>query len=332
MKDNLNIDKLFKDKFESFEPVVNPKVWQGIASGVATAGTVTASGITWLKSLLIGAVATTVGVGVWFYFDRAAEADNQTAVLDNIVVKTAENQKDDQIFSESVGDNSVNTIESIVNNIKESQEIVEEPEIESKPIVNTVIASSTAHTNSDIVEDKSENLNNAEYVEADARIAEVINDNSKTSAVEKQSANAENSEGNTVVSNGAAEVVESEDTEGKLTGAEETSNAPSELVENKISNKAVITSIPNTFTPSYDGANDEYYIPAENMQNIASFLIVIYSKQQMKLFESTDPNFRWNGYDFGDNMVAKGDCYYIVKAIGQDGETISRMGTISVQY
>ncbi len=66
MKDNLDIEKLFKDKFENFEANVNPKLWNNIAKSVQTTSAVSTGISAAVKALLIGTAAVSVGVGIYF--------------------------------------------------------------------------------------------------------------------------------------------------------------------------------------------------------------------------------------------------------------------------
>ena len=69
MKDNLNIEKLFKEKFESFEGNVKPDLWANISKGIAS-NTALSTGVGFgIKVLLIGASAVAVGVMVYFIGD-----------------------------------------------------------------------------------------------------------------------------------------------------------------------------------------------------------------------------------------------------------------------
>jgi len=69
VKDNINIEKLFKDEFENFEGNVNPELWTNISKGVAS-NAAASSGIgLGVKALIIGISAITVGLTVYFVGD-----------------------------------------------------------------------------------------------------------------------------------------------------------------------------------------------------------------------------------------------------------------------
>jgi len=54
-------------------------------------------------------------------------------------------------------------------------------------------------------------------------------------------------------------------------------------------------SIPNTFTPNGDGIND--FFKLINFPELTSFHIWIFDRWGNKVYESTDPDFQWNGLD-----------------------------------
>jgi len=62
--------------------------------------------------------------------------------------------------------------------------------------------------------------------------------------------------------------------------------------------------VPNTFTPNFDGMNDEF-IPVG--KNIATMQLLIFDRWGTLLFESNDPNIGWNGTYRGE--VVKNDMY-----------------------
>jgi len=333
VKDNLNIEKLFKDKFDSFEPAVNSKVWQGIAAGVGSAGTTAASGITWFKGLLIGAVATTAGIGAWLYFDdtnTAANSDQTSEKIENVSnslqtdlanvepskaeISTPENT----VVSVSSAQNSTLSPEGIDSDTDETaQKEVSKPDM-ADPIVNDVsfdtrgVDSKSAIVSNDAAADAvDQNSTNPSAVSSDAKPVKVTSFEEATNS-DDNVANKTNQ-----INDVANDTVDAEFLQ------EDHANVP-------VENKSFLKDIPNVFTPSNDGANDMFFIPKENMQNIDKFYIVIFSKYNIKLFESEDPEFKWDGYDFGDNKVPKEACYYLIKAVGLDGQTYSIKGQINI--
>ena len=92
MKDNLNIEKLFKDKFENFEGNVKPDIWTNIANGVSSNAVVSSSIGFGVKALIIGVSAIAVGVTVYFVSDF-----NQTVIQETETVENSTHIEHDDI-------------------------------------------------------------------------------------------------------------------------------------------------------------------------------------------------------------------------------------------
>ena len=94
MKDKLDIEQLFKDKFENFEADVNPKLWNNIAKGIQTTTAVSTGMTVAVKALLIGTAAVTVGVATYYFGgfkqdnQSKQEQKNQSTITINKTEKT----------------------------------------------------------------------------------------------------------------------------------------------------------------------------------------------------------------------------------------------------
>ncbi len=88
MKDNLDIEKLFKEKFENFEGPVNPQVWTNVSSAVGSGAKVVAAktGLSLLTKVIIIGTAVVTGVVVF------------NLVSNNV----ADNPKPDKTIAENV--------------------------------------------------------------------------------------------------------------------------------------------------------------------------------------------------------------------------------------
>lgn len=325
MRDNLDIEKLFKDKFESFEPSVSTKVWQGVASNISSASAASTAGAIWVKSLLISAAVASVVVGGWLYFS------SNEAVPANVVI----------------------------NNKTEQPVLKMQPEVSEKQEADEVLLNHSENT--EIPAPQQYNLieNNREEASQVSNKIVKQTDNKKLKSVSKTSEGAQNKTENTLADKQQINTVNS-NTENKSNATENVtvSNTPlsqtekgEDLTEDKSSTSApikddvvevafdekssekasFIKEIPNIFTPNNDMRNDQFFIPSENVKNIESFYIVIYSQSNIKLFESENVHFKWDGYDMGGNKVPTGVYYYLIKAKGTDSTTYSIPGQINIR-
>jgi gliding motility-associated-like protein len=81
--------------------------------------------------------------------------------------------------------------------------------------------------------------------------------------------------------------------------------------------------IPNVFTPNSDGKNDEYFI--NDLCNTDVFRFVIYNRWGRLIYETTDPDFRWDGTTNSGEQASDGVYYYVM-----DGKTKSYNGWIQL--
>lgn len=83
-----------------------------------------------------------------------------------------------------------------------------------------------------------------------------------------------------------------------------------------------ITNLPTLFTPNNDGSNDEFFIESVGLSD---FSVVIMNEKGEILFESSAPDFRWDGRDRKTGLVAdEGVYFYIITANDELGNTISK--------
>ena len=84
--------------------------------------------------------------------------------------------------------------------------------------------------------------------------------------------------------------------------------------------------IPNTFTPNGDGLNDTFGIAGEA---IKEFKLQIFNRWGQLVFESGNPNDRWDGTYQGDK-VSEGVYVYKITAQGTNGKSQSKEGNLNV--
>jgi len=87
--------------------------------------------------------------------------------------------------------------------------------------------------------------------------------------------------------------------------------------------------IPNAFSPNDDGENDFLQIFYGNFSCIKEYKIIIYNRWGEKVFESTEPNDKWDGVFRGKKEETAVFAYY-VKAVFIDKTEIERKGNISL--
>ena len=70
--------------------------------------------------------------------------------------------------------------------------------------------------------------------------------------------------------------------------------------------------IPNVFTPNGDNKNDFFEI--RNICYYSKFRIIIFNRWGNKMYESNNPNFKWNGQTEGGTDASDGVYYWIMQS------------------
>ncbi|MFK7971327.1 MAG: gliding motility-associated C-terminal domain-containing protein [Bacteroidia bacterium] len=85
--------------------------------------------------------------------------------------------------------------------------------------------------------------------------------------------------------------------------------------------------LPTAFTPNSDGNNDFYYIPNGGYSRMD---VRIFNRWGRLVYQSNDPNFRWDGRSAGGQSVPEGVLVIQVEAQTFEGVTIRRTGSITL--
>jgi len=83
-------------------------------------------------------------------------------------------------------------------------------------------------------------------------------------------------------------------------------------------------SVPNVFTPNYDGVNDAFYIANKG---ITEYSLKIFDRYGILEFETVSPNIAWDGTTPSGLPVITGTYFYVLVA-KSSGSDYSQMGKI----
>lgn len=87
--------------------------------------------------------------------------------------------------------------------------------------------------------------------------------------------------------------------------------------------------LPNAFSPNKDNENDELQVYYGNFSCIQYFNITVYNLWGEKVYETTDPAFKWDG-TFRDKKLDSGVYAYYLATKLINGEEILRKGNVSL--
>ncbi|HOY48991.1 MAG TPA: gliding motility-associated C-terminal domain-containing protein, partial [Flavobacteriales bacterium] len=85
--------------------------------------------------------------------------------------------------------------------------------------------------------------------------------------------------------------------------------------------------LPNVFSPNGDGMND-VFTPGQTYM-YEDFNIVIYNRWGLKVYESMNPFFEWNGQDLNGNQLTDGTYFYIAKLEHHENSDLQK-GTVTI--
>ncbi|NOQ72307.1 MAG: T9SS type B sorting domain-containing protein [Crocinitomix sp.] len=357
MKDNLNIEELFQDKFNSFEGEVSPDAWANIQQGMAAgaAGTTAVTGMSLLmKGVIAGGIVAATVTSVYLFSDSTEQeiTPENDLVVNNQVENGTNNIVTDQtvqgedlpnntidgssLAAENVADQSDNDFsdnngpenngvfipsnggmenaENGIGEIPEDSNNDGTPSVDESGVVLSPINDSTPGTldPDPVVKD---HISSNPYFEAGDEYAP---------STYVFHANAENArsvewlfEDGTVLS--GEDVEFTFEKPGKYSvsmTAYGEGEVDHEVIEVVIKSSSSLDTLPNIITPNGDRKNDFFAIAATDIE---TFEIIITDAQGVKVYESTDVNFRWNGTNLGGEQLLEGDYYYTIFAVGDDG-------------
>jgi flagellar hook assembly protein FlgD len=370
VKDNINIDELFKQGLESFEGNVDPSAWtniqQGLGQTAASTGAATTGGISTIGKVaavigLVGAAAT----GVWYFSGDDTQKENvlteQTDVGSEEIVSINEDVQ-------PLGENILVT--------DTNDPVIKEHEAEIQEDLNL-----TQYTANDIDDDfletvinrgnfsssfiiNSNNNGKVDYSADDKNIVDVNNDlkpedNVETFVVGDPDLNAskeikcnlkiETEENNTVsfISNAKNHsTVEWKFGDGEIGLGDDVSHTYerpgtytikmevfSDNQSQVVERKVTIegTSMMGTIPNVFTPNNDGRN---DNFfvksEDIANFYVSIKDERGNEVFTSIDSDFNWNGENRSGEIV-RGGYIVVIIAEGEDGQTYKEMKALRLE-
>ena len=88
-----------------------------------------------------------------------------------------------------------------------------------------------------------------------------------------------------------------------------------------------IIKMPDVFSPNGDNTNDLFFIETEGLLD---FNIVIINSSSSVVFQSTDVNFKWDGYDRFGEEAPNGRYVYFITAKDKTGKNVKEYKYLTV--
>jgi gliding motility-associated-like protein len=351
VKENNNIEELFKQKFEGFEGNVDPSAWTNIQQGINSAGAsgATSAGLSGIaKVAIIAGVISVTAVSVWYFSGNEEEALNDIPVISQN--DTVEENSEEPL--QTIGENILVTDTNdpiITNNIVEiedelGQDIFNPEDINSElveeilgvEVVNNYVVVDNEENNVVVEEEVDQNI---DVIEVEKPQVEKVRCDIKKEIFENEvefTSNAKNhSEVEWMFGDGHVEVGDEVSHEYGRPGTYNVKVLVKNIKGTKVKevNLEVVIEgtsrlgqIPNTITPNNDGANDYFNIESEGIE---TFYISIVGPMGKEVFTSQDADFEWDGRKL-DGSIESGRYIYTIIAQGEDGQIYKERGALSV--
>lgn len=348
MKENINIEEILKQKFDNFQPDVNPNIWANVQAGIG-AGTAVTTGVSiGVKIGLISSGIIAASVATWYFgfYEPTMPAEpvtqkntieqpieNTTTITEPIIVV---NDQNDPVIIENK--------EKIENELRVYQapdQTIEGPISHasvSTQTSNPVINDNKTTTSQTTISNSNESTTTPDkQIPVPSGRMEVLQSNTYVPSATTFTSNAINQKevrwdfGDGTAADGLV-VKHTYNKPGKylvkmvVVGNDKMNYE--ETQEVVVKSKSSIDNVPNVITPNGDRINDYFSVKTTDIE---TFVISIRDNRGNEIFNSTDTEFSWDGTDFSGNVVEKGMYTYLIIAEGKDGSVIKLPGQIYVQ-
>ncbi len=314
MKDNINIEELFKQQFEGFESNVSPEVWtnisQSIGSTVATTA-VTGGLSTFAKIAIVSGGVIIASVSGALILDPPGDQEGSTTPIEETIIDDNSENNNEITGNFYVPEDEADS--AIRNHEEELMEAREENQLRDLVISEELIEQ--------ILIDATDLQDGVDFMIfekiEDASHEDAPRNNDKTITVEGNDQSDSNDESNDLP-NEDIEIVKIEDVDETV----EPNNVDQLADEDCIG-------VPNIFTPNGDFTNDVWMV---NTVDIQIFVLEIRDSKGEVVFTTTDKEFEWDGTNFFDVRVEAGVYNYVIVAERSNGNKLVTQGSVTVQY
>lgn len=103
-------------------------------------------------------------------------------------------------------------------------------------------------------------------------------------------------------------------------------------IENALKSTPVLkvewAELPNVFTPNGDGRNDEFFVVVKNIQE---FSLVVLDPEQKVVWQTQNPDERWDGRNPAGEYVKKGQYVYFITGKSPEGKSESKYSVLFIK-
>lgn len=354
MKEQSNIEEVFKKAFENYEVDPGSNAWSNIQSqinaqpSIGADGSAAAASSSGVSGLVIGGISTlligTIAIAGYFYFKEPSENEEEKSEK---IVNTKQKEKENT--SIQINENGKKSTQYSPIKSAENEQVLLYPEKTTESTNSLLNPPFSAESNDQAQKDhqasgsykKRHSLlrgmadiihaqNQDGKKEATALVSpdgKVQNKSIKeTTAKEKikTATEKESDESNQSISKNSTSVNRSEsnfsENNGQKTDAEQLS-------------EAIFSSIPNVFTPNQDGWNDLFKIPFDkinHLDRLDRIEMKIFNRTQSQIYEWRTIDGHWDGVK-SDGSLASNGVYFYMLTVEIEGQIFSKKSNVTLQ-
>jgi gliding motility-associated-like protein len=366
VEDKDHIKEIFKERFDSFESPVDPKIWSSIESQIGAGTSATwVSGVSNNILSAVAAVAMAAAVSSFMYVhvsevtdkevfieilpmveDEKLDSKELTGIIEELVLEKDSSQFIEQRdISESKKLNQHHVVKSNVASPHENTVILRGESTEETMAVSSVSerkdeAVYTKETSTNVISKAPEHIVVEDQSKAVASpsggiapLVVVFSATSKLSEVKwKFDDGSESSEINPVHQFEEPGIyfvtMLAKLADGSVIMDKAVIEVKAPIINNSKPVRESSVFIPNIITPNGDGENDELIVVSEG---IHSYSISIYSVNGKLVFQNDNPEINWDGKDLNGLRVEDGTYYYLINALGDDQKVYTPKGYLTVR-
>lgn len=298
MKGKDEIKDLFSDKLGNFEAPVRPDLWTNIASQIGAGSTTV---VTTSLSLLTKTIIA-IGVGA--------------AVVTTVILLSPKTELN------PTKNSSINSAETKISEpIVKVETNVSQENVRMEDEKTTI---KTVETNPQKTIELAE-IDKDETFKFDITLLDALKESQADKSTEKKEEPISNVKNEKVVEKPRVESLNEDKKSAENIQPKVSEEKPA---EEKEVTAYTLSELPNVFTPNGDGNNDILFIESEGLLD---FTVVVLDSKQKVVFESNDPNFKWNGVDKYGNTVKAGSYIYFIVARDKNGNQVNKYVTLEVR-
>lgn len=322
MKDENNIESLFKDSFKDFEVDAGPNVWNnikssvqsGIASG-SSAATAVGSTSSWVSTVIIVVGITGLAIGGYYFFDSKAEESQAQNSIEQTSDQIEDSKKGETPAYKNNLTEDVQSQENLrlseTNNATEEykkKQIIEKQKVRQISAANNDEVNTQPYNNQQLKEEENNwtNKANNSYDKPNVNSKSVVNEQTKNTAVKNEME----------IDNSSIDQEQIDNEESSPTAYSANTMVDQESEEIQIE---LIKELPNVFTPNYNGINDEMIIDASYFNHSEEIHFALFDTNNDIIYESRGSEIRFDGMVSG-SMLEKDSQYYYVVYVSYKGK------------